>query len=136
MSTSESVGLGYCSEKIENCSEESLWTAMLSKIENVSDFLPVLDVVCEKRERGECVWRTMKFNGPGPLNGKVIVEHIYADASAGEIRFVNLDADGKETDTEVVNVMLRDPLKIEYYQRSVASKERLAWMAPKAGAII
>lgn len=41
----------------------------------------------------------------------------------------------RETDTEVVNALLRDPARIEYYMRSVAKKERLDWKAPLASCV-
>jgi len=103
---------------------------MCAKIKGVADFLPVVDVVASD-ELG-FTWRTMTFNGPGPMHGQVIVEHIYADAAKREIRFV-LTKEGVETDTEVINALLLKPMRIEYYQRAATTKERLLWMAPKSG---
>jgi len=77
----------------------------------------------------------MTFIGPGPLNNKVITENIYSNFETGLIQFVVLDGDGKETDFEVMNCLLSDPLRIEYYARSVSTKERQPFQAPKDKAL-
>ena len=123
------MGLGYCSPPIEKCNEFQLWDAMLTTIKGVTDFLPVTDVVWE--DKPDYLWRSMKFAGPGPMNGKTIIEKIYADRKKGEIRFVDLDASGKETGSEVINALLKSPPRIEYYQRSTTTKERVHWLAPQ-----
>lgn len=41
-----------------------------------------------------------------------------------------LDEAGRETDVEVVNALLADPVRIEYCMRSAASGERMDWKAP------
>ena len=46
-----------------------------------------------------------------------------------------MDEAGEETDAVVMNVLLQDPLRIEYYQRHGKTKERTFWAAPKAGAM-
>mmetsp|Transcript_11411 Transcript_11411/g.34431 ORF Transcript_11411/g.34431 Transcript_11411/m.34431 type:complete len:91 (-) Transcript_11411:33-305(-) len=74
----------------------------------------------------------MRFVGPGPLSGQVITQHIFVNEAAGEIRFVPLDAEGNEKEDEVVNALLREPLRIEYYMRHSRTKERVHWSAPKA----
>ena len=79
--------------------------------------------------------RSMKFIGPGPLNGTAITENIYQDKSTGEIRFVILDASDKETDDEIVNAMHRNPIRIEYFKRTVHKKERVHFKAPTAGVV-
>lgn len=135
MASPELAGNGYASPPIEGVGEEKLWAAMLTKIKGVADFLPVTDVACEDKDGGAYKWRSMKFVGPGPMHGATIVEHIYADRATGEIRFVGLDAEGSESGEEVVNVLLRDPLRIEYYKRSTASHDRLHWPAPLAGVV-
>jgi hypothetical protein len=44
-------------------------------------------------------------------------------------------AAGKETDEEIVNAMHSSPLRIEYFMRSVATKERNHFPAPRASVI-
>ena len=79
-------------------------------------------------------WRTMTFDGPGPMHGRVIVENIYSDEASGEILFVALNEAGEETVHVVVNALLKDPLRIEYYQRHGETKDRVHWAAPKVAA--
>ena len=59
------------------------------------------------------LWRSMKYHGAGPLSGVTIVEHIYANPAAGEIRFVGLGeglGDLQEFDAELfVDALLAAP---------------------------
>ena len=66
---------------------------------------------------------------------QVIVENIYETRENGEIRFVALDAAGAEMDEEVVNVLLKNPMRVEYFKRTVSTKERVPFLAPKQGAV-
>uniref|UniRef100_A0A7S2AAN9 Uncharacterized protein n=1 Tax=Trieres chinensis TaxID=1514140 RepID=A0A7S2AAN9_TRICV len=133
----ESVGLGYCSDPIRDADPRKLWKHMRTKISRPQVFLPVTDVeaLYVDGDGGGYTRRTMTFVGPGPMNGLVIKENIYAEESTGEIRFVVLDDDGKETDVEIVNALLDHPTRIEYYRRAVGTRERLEWPAPKASAV-
>jgi hypothetical protein len=129
----EPVGLGFCSDPIEGVGAGALWEMMLLKVAQPELFLPVKAVECRVGEAA--TWRTMTFDGPGPMHGRVILENIYADEASGEIQFVSLDEAGEETDAVVMNVLLQDPLRIEYFQRHGKTKERTFWPAPKAGAM-
>ena len=130
----EPVGLGFCSEPIEGVDAGALWESMLLKIAAPELFLPVKDVEC-RVTAAAATWRTMTFDGPGPMHGRVIVENIYSDEASGEILFVALNEAGEETDAAVVvNALLKDPLRIEYYQRHGETKDRMHWAAPKVAA--
>lgn len=131
------VGLGYCSEAITGVGEDAVWAAMVDKIKQPHKFLPVGEVsTTDKRSAaGPYIWRTMRFVGAGPMTGAVIVEHIYAERQTGEIRFVILDAEGTETDEEIVNAMHTAPLRIEYFKRSVSTKARIHFPAPTASVV-
>lgn len=102
------------------------------KIDGVDRFLPVSHVrvgqpVDANAAAEGALWRTMRFDGPGPMKGSTIMEHIYVSPADGEIRFVGLDAAGAEGPLEVVNAMRRNPLRIEYFQRRVGTDERVEW---------
>jgi hypothetical protein len=131
------VGSGYCSEPITGVGEDAVWAAMVSKIKMPDKFLPVDEVsTLDKRSAaGPYIWRTMRFKGAGPLTGTVIVEHIYAERETGEIRFVILDPQCNETDEEIVNAMHTSPLRIEYFKRSVSTKKRIHFPAPRISVI-
>lgn len=125
------VGFGYTSEAIADVAASDLWAAMLEKTgEGIVDFLPVSDVQVE--HRNGFIWRSMRFLGAGPLQGKTMLQHIYADADAGEIRFVSLNDDGEESDEEVVNALLHGPLRIQYCKRHTRTKAPIDWAAPLA----
>ena len=136
---SEAVGLGCCSEEINGVSRATLFRIMMNKIDAPDRFLPVSSVFVRPAEgdAGDdgALWRSMKYHGAGPLSGVTIVEHIYANPAAGEIRFVGLGDDGRETDLEVVNALLTKPLRIEYYQRDRTTRARVPWDAPRDSAM-
>jgi len=56
---------------------------------------------------------------------------VYVNRRAKEIRFVELLADGTESDREVVNALRRDPTRIEYFARNKAL-EMLDWSTSPA----
>jgi len=133
MAAPEEIGLGVSSAPIENCDADKLWKAMLVKIKQPNLFIPVVNVKITDCEG--FVKRSMEFAGDGPVAGTVVEENIYTDVKSGEIRSVRLDKDGKETDMEIINVLHKDPVRIEYFQRSRSTKERVPFKAPKAGGL-
>lgn len=139
-SAADPVGLGYVSDEITGASYANLFKAMMRKIDGPEHFLPVSHVSVRMAtelaaaEQG-ALWRSMRFDGDGPLHGATVREHIYASKIDGEIRFVALDEAGRnEGELEVVNALHREPLRIEYYQRRVLTRERVPWAAPRASA--
>lgn len=132
------VGLGYCSSGLDGVSRTHVFKAMMHKIDHPERFLPVSKVSVRPAVGPAAfegaLWRSMQYDGPGPLHGQTVVEHIYADGVEGEIRFVGLDAKGSEGPLEIVNTLLRNPLRIEYYQRDRVTLQRVSWAAPVASA--
>ena len=132
--------MGVCSEEISGISRANLFKSMMNMIDAPQRFLPVSSVHVRpaQGDAGDdgALWRTMTYTGQGPMHGRVLVQHIYANPAAGEIRYVGLDADGRsEGECEIVNVLRRDPMRIEYYQRKVETRERVHWEAPRANAL-
>ena len=131
----KTIGLGYTSPELAGVSRASLIKAMMSKIDQPGRFLPVSSVSVQAAsgaaaEEG-ALWRSMVFDGAG--TSVQIVEHIYANPSSGEIRFVAVEGSGhtwSEGSLEVVNVLHTKPLRIEYYQRHRHTGERIDWLAP------
>ena len=121
--TSTPVGTSVCCE-VAGVSHASLWEAMCVTIVNPQLFLPVSRVMLSRQQQPTL--RTMTFDGPGPMHGDAVTEHIYLSSGAGEIMFVPLD--GKDSRNEhlfeVVHALRTDPLRIEYFQRNRRSKER------------
>ena len=138
-SAQQPVGLGCSSEEICGVGRDRLFSSMMNQIDAPARFLPVSSVSVRPAE-GEAfhdgaLWRSMVFNGPGPLHGSTIREHIYANPREGEIRFVALAPDGSEGELEVVSALLRKPMRIEYYQRHRETFERVHWDAPLSTAM-
>ena len=136
----DEIGLGVVSDPVEGVTARQLFKAMMFHIDGIDRFYPVSSVSVRAAhgaaaEEG-AVWRSMKFNGPGPLQGKTIVQHIYADREQGKIRFVGLEGKRqKEGPLEEINLLRTDPLCIEYYQWNRLTKERVHWTAPRSSAI-
>lgn len=134
---SEPIGLGYASGELSDVLPSQLFKAMMHKIDHPAKFLPVTQVrvrapTCASAAEAGAVWRSMHF---APTS-TTLVEHVYADPSAGEIRFVGLDEDGiTEGPTEVVNAMHTKPLHIEYFQRDRSTGERVLWSVPRSAAV-
>jgi hypothetical protein len=135
----EPVGLGVSSEEICGVGRAALVNSMMNKIDMPARFLPVSSVFVRPAtgDAGDdgALWRSMVFNGPGPLGGTTIVEHIYANPSAGVIRFVALDPDGSESEYEEVNALASSPLRIEYFRRHRETRERVHDPAPRSSAL-
>ena len=101
-------------------------------------FVPVSSVFVRpaEGEAGEdgALWRSMTYTG-GPHEGSTVVQHIYANPSRGEICFVDVSADGREAELEVVSALRRNPLLIEHFQRKRDTSERVHLAAPRSEAM-
>lgn len=108
--------------------------AMMHQIDNPSAFLPVSRVRVQPATGAAfaegALWRSMRYDGTGPLAGKVLTEHIYADAEARRIRFVGLQSNGKEGEYETCLELHTDPLRIELYRRERATGKRVVSETP------
>merc|ERR1712218_750248 len=94
---------------------------------NAEDFKDVRNVVCTNGA-GFLV-RTMTINA----TGKVVEEHIRTDKSKGEMTFRLMDIFTKqEVGEERVIAMKMQPLRLEFYCRSVSTGVRVHWAAPVA----
>ncbi len=82
-------------------------------------YLPVKDVIARDQEDGT-IYREMT------MGESRIIEEITLDKDAGEVRFVHLP----EKKTEMVNVLHRNPLAVEYFLRNVGG-ERISLQIPK-----
>jgi hypothetical protein len=119
------VCTGVISEPIQSCNERHLWEAMIQKVKGVKNYVHGCHDI-EYLEKGEdTVWRTMSDS-----QNKVIMEHITTDTRRNEIRFVQCTLQGVETDIEIVNVLHRNPLRIEYIKRRRSTGEVLPWDMP------
>lgn len=134
-SAGNTVGMGYTSAPIDGVSAKQVFKAMMFNIDGADRFLPVSSVTIrpalgDAAEDGG-LWRSMKFHGPGPLQGKTVREHIYADTSQEQIRFVELKGpQQREANLEVVHILHKNPLCIEYFQRDRHTRERVNWDTP------
>lgn len=123
------VGLGASSGELAGASRAHLLKALMSAIDHPGRLIPGVTSVIVRPAVGEAgeegaLWRSMT------VKGERIVEHIYANPAAGEVRFVALDDDEREGGAEIVHALRRSPLRLEYFQRCRQTGERLHWDAP------
>ena len=132
------AGMG-CSKAIEGVSRTHLIKAMMHAIDSPAKFLPVSNVVVQPAmgDAGEdgALWRSMKWKGGGPHDG-AIIHHCYANPSSGEVRFVELMADGAtESEFEVVHALVKtadDAYALHHFRRQKDTLERTRWDLPRA----
>jgi hypothetical protein len=115
----------------------TIFQIMMNAIDAPGRFSSVSSVFVRPAE-GEAgddgaLWRSMRYDGDGPLHGTTVVEHIYANPGRGEIKFVAVD-EGGESEHEVVHKLLTKPLRIEYFRRHRDTLERVQWDEPRASA--
>jgi hypothetical protein len=113
------VGMGYRSPYTVSLPYDSIWAAMVDKVYNTSDYLPVKDVKTIDRSPTH-VYREMK------LGDKQLDEDIYLDKEKGEIKFVVIDADEVH-----FNKFHKDEQVFEYYIENKKG-ERFPWNAPQS----
>lgn len=113
------VGMGYRSSYTVSLPYDSIWAAMVDKVYNTSDYLPVTDVKTIDRSPTH-VYREMK------LGDKQLDEDIYLDKEKGEIKFFLIDADEVH-----VNKFHKDEQFFEYYNENKKG-ERIPWNVPKS----
>ena len=133
-SATDVVGLGASSGDLSSSSRTHLLNALMSAIDHPGRLIVGVTSVTVRPAVGEAgedgaLWRTMT------VEGERVVEHIYANPAAGEVRFVPLDADEREGDTEIVHALRRSPLRLEYFQRCRRTGERLHWDTPMHSAL-
>jgi len=110
-----------------------IWEVLLRKIQRPDEFLPVVDVVARPSDDGKGTYREMTtaFNTANGLPERRVVENIYALEDKLEVLFVVLD-----DANEHVNAITTNPetgkRSLEFFLRSVATKERVHWHVPKA----
>ena len=136
-SSESAVGLGYCSAEISGVSRTNVFKAMMNRIDAPGRFISVPVRVHVRPAEGAAgddgaLWRSVAFDG-GEQEGTTVVEHVYTNPSKGEIRFVALEADGRtEANLEIVNALLKSPLRIEYFCRDRNTLQRVHWDEPRA----
>lgn len=113
-STEKLVGMGFQSPYTVSIPYDYIWVAMVDKVYNTSDYLPVTDVKTIDRSPTH-VFRGMK------LGDKQIDEEIYLDKENGEIKFVLIDVDEVH-----VNKFHKDKQLFEYYNENKKG-ERIPW---------
>jgi len=70
--------------------------------------------------------RNMKM----PHTGEIVREHVRINEERGEVVFTKLGADLHEGDKQRVIAFQKDPLRIEFFERSKNTGERIEWEAP------
>jgi hypothetical protein len=115
----EIVGMGVQLPTPIKAPREQVWAAMVDKMYNTENYLPVTNVKTTDIIPGRHMYREMVFMG------QVLKENIYFDESSYEIRAAIVDADEIH-----INAYYPDTGIIEYWQEN-GKGERIPWDAPK-----
>jgi len=126
-SSQQVVGQGWTSPAITETTAESLWAALDNCTRNPQNYKDVSNVVCT--DGAGFLVRRMTINA----TGKTVEEHIRSDKIKGELTFRLMDMYTKqEVGEERVIALRMQPLRLEFYSRSVSTGARLHWAAPVA----
>ena len=124
----EVTGLGAGIDIDELVTTDAVWKVLLLKIEQPQLFLPVTDVIYRKSDDGLGTYREMTVNANGAT--KRMLENIYSDYGVLEVVFRVIDSN-----LEHVNTIRNNPdtgkRMLEFYQRSISTKERISWEVPR-----
>merc|ERR1712048_1109236 len=126
-SSQQVVGQGWTSPAITETTAESLCAALDNCTRNPQNYKDVSNVVCT--DGAGFLVRRMTINA----TGKTVEEHIRSDKIKGELTFRLMDMYTKqEVGEERVIALRMQPLRLEFYSRSVSTGARLHWAAPVA----
>lgn len=123
----EPIGEGFCSGALDaSLTAEHVLRAMRVRAAKPQLFEPVVPGQgYEVEEMLRYTRQVVTFGAGSELaDMRPKVTHVYDDAKREELRCVDVDASGAETDGEVVHALLRDPLRIAHFERSVSTGKR------------
>merc|ERR1719471_1780600 len=123
------VGYGITSDPIRDCSFDSLCSAVELAIKEPWRVIAVDQASCECRDCEGFVQRRMRLTA----TGETVVERVTVKEGRGEVTYNKCDANGTPGATERV-LAIRQPLRLEFYERNARSGLRLDWKAPFATA--
>merc|ERR1719210_1817244 len=126
-SSQQVAGQGWISPAITETTAESLWAALDNCTRNPQNYKDVSNALCT--DGAGFLVRRMTINA----TGKTVEEHIRSDKIKGEMTFRLMDMYTKqEVGEERVIALRMQPLRLEFYSRSVSTGARLHWAAPVA----
>jgi len=120
------VGLGVTSAPFLRVSYPSLFAAVEKTIAMPWLIQNVNESECSGSDCQGYYSRSMKMLH----SGEVVREHIKIDEEKGEVTFTKLGRDVRPSDKQRVLKFTKDPLRIEFFERSVSTGARVQWAAP------
>jgi len=120
------VGLGVTSAPLHGVAYPSLFAAVDKTIAMPWLIQNVKESECSGSDCQGYYSRSMKM----PHTGEVVREQIKIDEEKGEVVFTKLGRDSRPSDKQRVLVFRKDPLRIEFFERSASTGARVEWAAP------
>jgi len=125
------VGYGVTSDPIQGLTYSNVMEAAAASIRKPSSVIDVAAAMTKIEERDGAIFRTMQLN----FNGEIVREKVMINEEAGEISFNKLDSSGRPGRFERVLGVRKDPLRLEFFERSVRGSMRVNWQCPYARAM-
>merc|ERR1712007_283117 len=120
------IGLGATSAPIHGVAYLSLFAAVDKTIAMPWLIQDVRESNCSGSDCEGYYSRSMKM----PHTGEVVREQIKIDEEKGEVVFTKLGRDSRPSDKQRVLCFRKDPLRIEFFERSARTGARVEWAAP------
>jgi len=122
------IGLGVTSAPLHGVAYPSLFAAVDKTIAMPWLIQNVKESECTGTDCQGYYSRSMKM----PHTGEVVREQIKIDEEKGEVVFTKLGPDSSPSDKQRVLSFRKEPLRIEFYERSARTGARMEWAAPYA----
>jgi len=120
------IGLGVTSAPLHGVAYPSLFAAVDKTIAMPWLIQNVKQSECTGSDCQGYYSRSMKM----PHTGEVVREQIKINEEKGEVVFTKLGRDSRPSDKQRVLAFHKDPLRIEFYERSARTGARVEWAAP------
>merc|ERR1712127_598476 len=123
--TPSTIGYGITSDPIRDVTSDHLFAATQIAVKEPWRVIAVDQSSCQVQDCAGFLTRRMRLSASGEL----VTERITISEEKGEVTYNKCDASGRPSDVERV-LAIRNPLRLEFYERSARSGLRVDWKAP------
>merc|ERR1712032_847748 len=123
--TPSTIGYGITSDPIRDVTSDHLFAATQIAVKEPWRVIGVDQSSCQVQDCAGFLTRKMRLSA----TGEMVTERITMGEEKGEVTYNKCDASGRPSDVERV-LAIRNPLRLEFYERSARSGMRVNWTAP------
>merc|ERR1712032_1812388 len=123
--TPSTIGYGITSDPIRDVTSDHLFAATQIAVKEPWRVIGVDQSSCQVQDCAGFLTRKMRLSA----TGEMVTERITISEEKGEVTYNKCDASGRPSDVERV-LAIRNPLRLEFYERSARSGMRVNWTAP------